>query len=161
MRPNLEPDRARCAGCRFSTESPPILHAVPDARLIVDGMNLIGSRPDRWWKDRPGAMRTLVAELDRYAEATGDEILVVFDGRPLDPEPAARMVQVGYARRRGPDAADDEIVRIVERDGGEGLRVVTSDKRLADRVRRRGAEVGSSGAFRRRLDEASGDGEAG
>jgi predicted RNA-binding protein with PIN domain len=126
---------------------------VPDSRLIVDGMNLIGSRPDKWWKDRPGAMRALVADLDRYAEATGDEILVIFDGRPLDPEPAARMVEVGYARRRGPDAADDEIVRIVDRDGGEGFRVVTSDKRLADRVRRRGAEVVSSGAFRRQLDE--------
>src|SRR5262245_30869674 len=32
------------------------------ARWIVDGMNVIGSRPNAWWRDRPGAMRDLVDE---------------------------------------------------------------------------------------------------
>ena len=30
--------------------------------LFVDAMNVIGSRPDGWWKDRAGAMRRLVDE---------------------------------------------------------------------------------------------------
>ena len=34
------------------------------SRFIVDGMNVIGSRPTGWWRDRPGAMRGLVGEVD-------------------------------------------------------------------------------------------------
>ncbi|MBM3141325.1 MAG: NTP pyrophosphohydrolase, partial [Chloroflexi bacterium] len=34
-------------------------------RLIVDAMNVIGSRPDGWWRDRPGAARRLVRALAR------------------------------------------------------------------------------------------------
>jgi hypothetical protein len=38
-------------------------------RLIVDGMNVIGSRPDGWWRDREGAIRSLVGRLERYARS--------------------------------------------------------------------------------------------
>ena len=41
-------------------------------RLVVDAMNVIGSRPTGWWRDRRGAMTRLVEELGRYAEATGE-----------------------------------------------------------------------------------------
>jgi hypothetical protein len=51
-------------------------------RWLVDGMNVIGSRPDGWWRDRAGAMRALAVELDRFADATGDQVTVVFDGQP-------------------------------------------------------------------------------
>ncbi len=55
---------------------------VPDARrrLVVDGNNVLGSRPDGWWRDRPGATRRLVAELQELAARTGDRVTVVFDG---------------------------------------------------------------------------------
>jgi len=53
-------------------------------RWIVDGMNVIGSRPTGWWRDRPGAMRGLVEELEAFAGQNGDEVTVVFDGRPFD-----------------------------------------------------------------------------
>jgi predicted RNA-binding protein with PIN domain len=124
-------------------------------RLLIDGMNLIGSRPDGWWKDRPKAMQALLDELERYTTATGQEVGVVFDGRPLElDQPADARVRVAFARRRGPDAADDEITRMVAADSREPrLNVVTSDKRLANRVRRRGAETITSGAFRRELEE--------
>jgi predicted RNA-binding protein with PIN domain len=122
-------------------------------RLLVDGMNVIGSRPDGWWRDRCGAMRSLVELLERHAKETGDDVSVVFDGRPRDT--GARSVEVGFASRRGPNAADDDIAALVERDGDPAsLTVVTSDQALADRVRERGAEVIGSGAFRRRLDES-------
>jgi uncharacterized protein YaiI (UPF0178 family) len=56
------------------------------------------------------------------------------------------------APRRGRDAADDEIARLVAADDDPGsLRVVTSDAALAARVRGLGASVEGAGAFRRRL----------
>jgi predicted RNA-binding protein with PIN domain len=123
-------------------------------RWLVDGMNLIGSRPDRWWNDRDGAVRRLVGELDRYGSATGEEVTVVFDRRPPDLAAGPHGgVLVGFASRHGRDAADHEIVELVAEDQDPGsLRVVTSDRRLVDRVRRLGARVTGSTTFRRHLD---------
>jgi predicted RNA-binding protein with PIN domain len=122
------------------------------ARWLVDGMNVIGSRPTGWWRDRPRAMRELAEELAAFAEATGDDVAVIFDGKPFELE--APGVEVRFASRRGPDAADDDIAERVAADSEPaGLRVVTSDAGLADRVRRAGAEVVGAGAFRRRLDD--------
>jgi predicted RNA-binding protein with PIN domain len=125
-------------------------------RWLVDGMNLIGSRPDRWWNDPDRAVRRLIGELDRFAVATGDEVTVVFDRRPPDVAPGRHgAVEVAFASRRGRNAADDEIVVMV---GGDpvpaGWRVVTSDRRLVERVRGLGAGVEPSSRFRRRVDRA-------
>ena len=117
-------------------------------------MNLIGSRPDGWWRDRAAAMRRLVAELEAFAEATGEKVTVLLDGRPLEPPLDATTVTVAFASRSGRDAADDDIARHVAGDPEPGsLRVVTSDEALAERVREHGAEVHGAGGFRRRLDE--------
>jgi predicted RNA-binding protein with PIN domain len=122
---------------------------VEKERWIVDGMNVIGSRPDGWWRDRPGAMRALVEQLAHWA--AGREVTVVFDGRPFDLDPDG--VSAVFASRPGPNAADDDIVRLVEADEDPGdLWVVTSDHDLARRVRELGAEVVSSGAFRHLFD---------
>jgi predicted RNA-binding protein with PIN domain len=124
-------------------------------RWLVDGMNLIGSRPDRWWNDRDGAVRRLVGELDRFAAATGDHVTVVFDHRPPDLAAGRHgAVEVAFASRRGRNAADDEIVGMVAGDPDPAsARVVTSDRRLAERVRDMGAPVEGSGRFRRRIDQ--------
>ena len=120
-------------------------------RWVVDGMNVIGSRPTGWWRDRPGAMRDLVSELESFATATGDGVTVVLDGKPLELD--GEHVDVRFATRRGRDAADDDIVALVERDGDPcSLSVVTSDAGLAARVRGLGASVVGAGEFRRRLD---------
>ena len=122
------------------------------ARWLVDGMNVIGSRPTGWWRDRPGAMRSLTEELGALAGATGDELTVIFDGRPFELD-APEGVSVEFATRRGPNAADDDIAALVEADPDPGgLSVVTSDRTLAERVRQAGAEVVGAGDFRRRLD---------
>jgi predicted RNA-binding protein with PIN domain len=121
-------------------------------RWVVDGMNLIGSRPTGWWRDRPGAMRALTEQLGELAAATGDELTVIFDGRPfvLDAPPGVR---VEFATRRGRNAADDDIAALVERDDDPaGLTVVTSDHALANRVTDAGASVVGAGEFRTRLD---------
>jgi predicted RNA-binding protein with PIN domain len=125
-------------------------------RALVDGMNLIGSRPDRWWNDRDGAVRRLVGELDRFAAATGEDVTVVFDRRPPDLDPGRHgAVEVAFASRRGRDAADHEIVAMVAADPEQGgFLVVTSDRRLAERVRDLGAGVEPSSRFRGRVDRA-------
>jgi predicted RNA-binding protein with PIN domain len=126
------------------------------ARWLVDGMNLIGSRPDRWWNDPDRAVRRLVEELDRYAAASGADVTVVFDRGPRDVPPGAHgAVVVAFASRPGRNAADDEIVRILERDQApHTVRVVTSDRRLAERARQLGARVSPSAGFRRRMEAA-------
>jgi uncharacterized protein YaiI (UPF0178 family) len=115
-------------------------------------MNVIGSRPTGWWRDRRGAMRTFAEELGRVAERSGNPVTVVFDGAPFDLE-GEPAVTVLFASRRGRNAADDDIAAIVESDADPAdLSVVTSDADLARRVRDAGATVLGAGEFRRRLD---------
>jgi predicted RNA-binding protein with PIN domain len=79
----------------------------------------------------------------------------VFDRQPPDVAPGAHgAVVVAFASWRGRDAADHEIVRMLAEDQAPGsVRVVTSDRRLAERSRQHGAAVMSSMSFRRRLDQ--------
>jgi predicted RNA-binding protein with PIN domain len=119
-------------------------------RWIVDGMNVIGSRPNGWWRDRTGAMRALAAQLDRFQDDTGEAVAVVFDGRPRE---IPARVDVRFASRAGRNAADDDIARMVAADAAPGvLCVVTSDGDLAARVRAAGGEVEGARTFRRRLE---------
>lgn len=123
-----------------------------DERWIVDAMNVIGSRPDGWWKDRKSAMRSFAMALDEHARNTGKTLTVVFDSDP-GPLPDTPHVEVVIARHRGRNAADGEILRLVETEGDPGaLRVVTSDRDLAAEVAAAGATVESSGSFRDQLD---------
>jgi predicted RNA-binding protein with PIN domain len=124
-------------------------------RWLVDGMNVIGSRPDGWWRDRAGAMRRLATELDAFAAATpADPVTVIFDGRPRDVGEHRHLAEVAFAPG-GRNAADDEIARRVAADADPSdLAVVTSDKELVDRVRAAGATVESVGRFRERLGPA-------
>ena len=124
-------------------------------RLLVDGMNVIGSRPDKWWNDPDKAVRRMIDQLDRFAQATGEDVTVVFDRRPRDVSPGTHgAVEVAFASRSGRNAADHEIVEMVKDDEApESITVVTSDRDLADRVKQGGARVATSGSFRRRLDE--------
>ena len=117
-------------------------------RWLIDGMNVIGTRPDAWWKDRHGAMIRLVDMLERWAASAGEDVTVVFE---LPPSPPIRstVIEVAHAPRPRRDSADDEIGRRLAADLEPGrVRVVTSDLWLADRVRATGATVEPSGPFR-------------
>jgi predicted RNA-binding protein with PIN domain len=126
------------------------------ARWLVDGMNVVGARPDGWWRDRTGAMARLTVALDALARETGDDVTVVFDGRPRD-LPSER-VDVRFASRRGANAADDDIAALVAADDDPAsLRVVTSDATLARRVADAGGRTVGAGEFRRRVDALAGE----
>jgi predicted RNA-binding protein with PIN domain len=123
-------------------------------RWLVDGMNVIGTRPDAWWKDRHGAMIKLVDMLERWAATNGEEVTVVFE-QPLSPPIRSTVIEVKHAPRPRRDSGDDEIIRLLSVDAQPGaVRVVTSDLWLADRVHAAGATVESSAPFRALIEDA-------
>jgi predicted RNA-binding protein with PIN domain len=128
-------------------------------RIVVDGMNVIGSRPTGWWRDRAGAARELFGRLQRLAAATGDDVTLVLDGRPQPdlPEGEHPGVRVLYARRSGPDAADERILDLLAQEPEPGsMRVFTSDRALRREAERLGAAVDGAGTLLARLDQLAG-----
>ena len=121
-------------------------------RWLVDGMNVIGTRPDRWWRDRDAAMLKLVDQLERWAAAEGEDVVVVFERKPSPPI-FSTVIEVTHAPKPKANAADDEIVRLLKADPeAHAVRVVTSDRALSDRAYAAGATVEGSDSFRGRID---------
>jgi len=111
--------------------------------LVVDGANVVGSRPDGWWRDRAGAARRLhgrlaVADLDPY-----DDVVLVLEGAARGGVPAGDdgPLRTVHAARDG-DTALVEAVRDVVDAGGRAA-VVTADRGLQLRVEALGASVRS------------------
>lgn len=119
---------------------------------LVDGMNVIGTRPDAWWRDRHAAMVALVHAIEVWAATSGEDVTVVFE-QPPRPPIRSTVIEVRHAPRPRRDSADDEIIRLL-RDVAEpgGVRVVTSDNWLADRAYAEGASVQPARAFRELID---------
>jgi predicted RNA-binding protein with PIN domain len=121
-------------------------------RWLVDGMNVIGTRPDGWWRDRDAAMLRLVDRIERWAAAEGEDVVVVFE-RPPSPPIRSTVIEVAHAPRPKRDAADDEIIRLLRAEPRpELVRVVTSDRWLADRAGAIGAVVQGAEVFRSLID---------
>jgi predicted RNA-binding protein with PIN domain len=121
-------------------------------RWLVDGMNVIGTRPDGWWKDRHAAMVRLVDLLDRWVATNGGDVTVVFE-QPPKPRIVSTVIEIAHASRPRPNSADDEIARRLEADPDpSGVRVVTSDRWLADRARAAGATVVPAESFRSEIE---------
>jgi predicted RNA-binding protein with PIN domain len=121
-------------------------------RWLIDGMNVIGARPDGWWRDRDAAMARLIDLLERWVAEAGEEVTVVFERAPSPPI-RSTVIEVANAPRPRANAADDEIIRRLSAEAQpEQVWVVTSDRLLADRARARGAVVEGADSFRRRLE---------
>jgi predicted RNA-binding protein with PIN domain len=117
--------------------------------LVVDGNNVIGAVADGWWRDRPAAVRRLLARL----QCLGEPATLVLDvAQPDLHEGDHGGVVVRYATRRGRDAADDLVRELVAEDAD--VTVVTSDRALRRDVEAAGAEVVGAGTFLGMLDAA-------
>ena len=106
------------------------------SKVFVVGNNVMGSRPDGWWRDRAGAARRLVAEIIPLALNHGGVWTIVFDGKEpprMPPSPECLIVvHTGHGRR---DGADDRIVELVHEHSDRAASVVyTSDATLRTRV---------------------------
>jgi 8-oxo-dGTP pyrophosphatase MutT (NUDIX family) len=142
----------------------PMLRSLLPVRpvIVVDAANVVGSVPDGWWKDRPGAAARLRDRLASWAasgvtpDALGLEAYRWFPRVSLVVEGEARAitdadsrhgerdrVEVVRAGAGGDDAIVDEAQRL--RSGGARAIVVTSDRGLRARVEELGAEVHSAG----------------
>ena len=101
-------------------------------QMFVDGNNVMGSRPDGWWRDRAGAARRIVAEIALLARNRKGVWTVVFDGPgPCGTEPSPEYLTVIYAGHGGRDSADDRIVELVGALPGRAMALVyTSDAAL-------------------------------
>jgi predicted RNA-binding protein with PIN domain len=101
---------------------------------LVDGNNVFGSRPDRWWNDPPAAKRRLAQHVAEWCRTHDDPVVLVFDapvaGETLDL--AGGNLTIESAIRRGRDAADDRIVTLAAEI--ENPCVVTSDRGLRRRL---------------------------
>ncbi len=108
--------------------------------LIVDGANVVGSRPDGWWRDRAGAALRLQGQLST-AELPHDEIVLVLEGDARRGHPAGQdgHVRTVHAPRSGDDAIVEAVTAHVGVGDGRCVIVVTADRLLRARVEAAGA----------------------
>jgi hypothetical protein len=119
---------------------------------VVDAMNVIGSRPDGWWRDRGRAIERLVAQVDRWAEGGEERVTVMLEHEPRKAL-AAQRVEIAWASVRGADAADREILaRLPAWLAEDEVVLVTSDRDLRAKAGAAGAAVVPSRPFRAELD---------
>lgn len=125
--------------------------------LVVDGANVVGSRPDGWWRDRHGAAERLRDQLAKLAE-TGlpdpdratvswwPRIILVVEGKAKHVT-STPGVEVVAADTDG----DSKIVEVVAQQKARVL-VATADRELKGRVEALGASILGPGTLRTRLD---------
>ena len=112
--------------------------------LVVDGANVVGSRPDGWWRDRAGAAGRLHGRL-AVADTAYDEIVLVLEGQAKAGVPRGRdaHVRTVHAPRDGDSTITGEAR--TARQSGDDVTVVTADRQLRQRVELLGCRTMSPG----------------
>ncbi|WP_116040931.1 NUDIX domain-containing protein [Amycolatopsis palatopharyngis] len=124
--------------------------------LVVDGANVVGSRPDGWWRDRAAAAARLRDRLGAlvHSDVCGSDVpvpdapdwcwrprvLLVVEGRAVATEPHAD-VEVLAAPSDGDSAIVDATRTARTTRPQDHVVVVTADRELRARVREEGAGV--------------------
>jgi rRNA-processing protein FCF1 len=112
--------------------------------LVVDGANVVGSRPDGWWRDRARAAARLHGRL-AIADTSYDEIVLVLEGQARAGVPKGKdaHLRTVHAARDG----DSAIVAASSdlRDRGDDVVVITADRGLSQRVEALGCRTMSPG----------------
>jgi hypothetical protein len=116
---------------------------IPTERvLVVDGANVVGSRPDGWWNDRPGAANRLHEQLQAI-DLDVDHVVLVLEGKARSGVPSGDSGAV--TTRHAPGSGDDEIVAVCEEHANDDVTLVSADRGLRARVEAVGAScVGPS-----------------
>lgn len=135
----------------FAGTWPLLRHVGPAPVVVVDAANVVGSRPDGWWRDRAGAAERLRDRLATAAVSGVDGLAGPTPG--VRSYPAFVLVVEGAAREvaavdgvevvGAPESGDDAIVETVagRREAGRPVVVVTADRGLRARVEALGAQV--------------------
>jgi predicted RNA-binding protein with PIN domain len=116
---------------------------------LVDGYNVLcagalGLRErERWWSQ---ANRSQLLELVEHFQPLDAELWVVFDGDRSPEVPASRRAHVVFASSADEWLLDEARARSADAD----VQVVTADRSLAERARRRGARIVAPREFVRR-----------
>ncbi len=152
----------------FSATWPLARPAVQPVTIVVDAANVVGSRPDGWWRDRAAATQRLLDGLRRLIRsgiradqlpsqvsaaqlsAVVPRISVVVEGRAaaiVDEKGVSAawwdaLLDIHAALRDG----DSEVVRqaAISRTAGTQPVVVTADRQLRDRLPTQATTVGPS-----------------
>jgi hypothetical protein len=112
--------------------------------LVVDGANVVGSRPTGWWRDRAGAAERLHRAI-AAADLGYDVVVLVLEGDAKHGPPAGDDGAIHTVHAAG--SGDDAIVAQVRTRSGNGddVVVVTADRVLRERVAAAGgSSVGPS-----------------
>jgi len=150
----------------FAAQWPALREALQPLTIVVDAANVMGSRPDGWWRDRAGAARRLRDQLAGLAaeglaalpesmqapvlERWFPEFVLVVEGAARSvaaahaagerdhnaPGPVGDRVRVVAA----PGSGDDTIAALARDLEGRRL-VVTADRQLRERCVAAGASV--------------------
>lgn len=105
--------------------------------LLVDVANVLGSRPNGWWKDRAGATRQLLRRIRQWAEDDcGWHVIAVVEGRAREIADSdwGPNLQVIAASGSGDDAIVDLADELTRADESAQITVVTSDRGLHGRL---------------------------
>lgn len=117
--------------------------------VIVDVANVLGSRPDGWWRDRRGATTALLRRL-AATDVGAERVVVVLEGQGRDAD-APRDLEVVRAAGSGDDALVARVAR--ELSAGRLVRVVTADRGLRARLPQ-AVQVTGPAWLRDRMDQA-------
>ncbi|WP_406042490.1 NYN domain-containing protein [Micromonospora sp. NBC_00898] len=126
------------------------LLALPRAHLVVDGYNVTKRGFGEMSLEQQ--RKRLITGLGGIAAQTGDEVTVVFDGaeRMHGLPPTPRGVRVLFSHKG--ETADELIRRLVRAEPtGRPVVVISSDREVADGVRRHGAYPLGADSLLRRL----------
>ena len=129
--------------------------------LLVDVANVVGSRPDGWWRDRAGATSRLLGRLAALDGRTlpgpdgvpvrCEAVVAVVEGAARD-GPAVPPVRLARAPASGDDALASEAGALG--DGGHAVLVVTADRGLRARLPA-AVDVAGPGWLLARLDQVA------
>ena len=125
--------------------------------IVVDAANVVGSRPNGWWRDRAGAAAKLCRGiLDALADGRLEApVTVVLEGAAR--RGVAEGDDGGVAVVHAAGSGDDSITDVVSalRADSQPVRVVTADRGLRDQVEHLGADVVGPTWLLERLEAAA------